>query len=307
MELHDAHDRALTALQAMFECAKRSGDRFLQIEALAGMLDIFGERGDEDGVARTLRRVEALDVGIDLQTTSLLPAKALFAGWHGDFSTAYELLAHSAAEQATALRQAVRWAEIALYAAVAGLRTAALAAVESAAHAERAAQVRNRDDHQRAARALALRGLALLVLGNAASANTVLRDAERSRRTLSRRMQALVDAVRAVYLSVEVGTPDGRARALAMLREADLGGLARIVEQLPFERSSGGSTIAQLTPAEVEVLRALAHAGSNAKAALSLGRSVNTVNVHVKSILRKLRCSSRHEALAIAREHGLVA
>jgi LuxR family maltose regulon positive regulatory protein len=307
MELHDAYDRALAELTSMFDCAKRSDDRFLQIEALSGMLDIYGERGDEAGVVTMLARIEALDVGIDSQTTSLLPIKALFAAWQGDFRTAYELLAHSAAEQATALRQAVRWGEVALYAAVAGTREVALAALESATRAEQAAQIANRDDHQRAARALALRALAQLVLGNAASANTVLRDAERSRRTLSRRMQALVDAVRALYLSVEVESPDGRERAVAILRAADLGGLARLVEQLPFEQSAGGSPLAQLTPAEVEVLRTLARAGSNVKAAASLGRSVNTVNVHVKSILRKLRCASRHEALAIAREQGLVA
>ncbi len=307
MELHGAFDRALTELRSMFDCAKRSDDRYLQIEALSGMLDIYGERGDADGVATMLDRIDALDVGLDSQTTSLLPVKALSAAWQGDFRTAYELLAHSAPEQATPLRQAVRWGEVALYAAVAGTREVALDAIEHAARAEQSARVLNRDDHQRAARALAMRALALLVLGNAASANTVLRDAERSRRTLSRRMQALVDAVRAVYLSVEVEAKDGRQRAVAMLRDADLGGMARLIEQLPFEHGEGVSPIAQLTPAEVEVLRTLARMGSNAKAAATLGRSVNTVNVHVKSILRKLHCTSRHEALAIAREHGLVA
>ena len=307
MELHDAYDRALAALGAMFEAANRSDDRFLQIEALAGMAHIHGERGDEDGVESTLQRVQALDVGLDTQTTSLLPVKALFAAWQGDFQTAYELVAHSAPDQPTALRKAVRWCEIALYGAVAGMRDAALGALECATQAERSAEIVNRDDRHRVARAAALRALTLLVLGNTASANSVLRDAERSRRTLSRRMQALIDGVRGAYLSVETGSQDGLEKALAALRAADLGGLARLVAQLPFERGGNVSPIGQLTRTEVEVLRAVARAGSNAKAAAALGRSVNTVNVHVKSILRKLHCTNRHEALAIAREHGLVA
>ena len=54
------------------------------------------------------------------------------------------------------------------------------------------------------------------------------------------------------------------------------------------------------------MLRALARGGSSTKVAAELQRSVNTVNVHVKSIMRKLGCTTRHEAIAIAREHGLI-
>jgi len=55
-----------------------------------------------------------------------------------------------------------------------------------------------------------------------------------------------------------------------------------------------------------QLLSALARGGSSTKVAVVLQRSVNTVNVHVKSVMRKLGCATRYDAIAIAREHGLV-
>ncbi|MBV9440597.1 MAG: hypothetical protein JOZ24_11445 [Candidatus Eremiobacteraeota bacterium] len=306
MGIEDARERAVTTLAGMFDAAKRAEDRFLQVEALSGALDIHAESGDEAQVNTTLARIELLDVGLEIQSTAVLAAKALSAAWQGDFRTAYDLVARSAQDQPTVARQAVRWAEIAVYAAAAGLRERALEAVESALAAVRAAGAHTREDRQRAARASALAALALIVVGNTASANAVLRELERSRRELSKRMRALLDAVRGVYLSVEIVSPDALARARHELRAAGWGGAARLIENLHLERTSDASAIGQLTRAELEVLRALARGGSSTKIAADLARSVNTVNVHVKSILRKLGCSTRHEAVAIAREHGVV-
>ncbi len=75
----------------------------------------------------------------------------------------------------------------------------------------------------------------------------------------------------------------------------------------PFPISPRHSAVARLTPAEINVLRAIAVHGTSASAAEALGRSTNTINVQVKSILKKLGCASRHEAIAYAREHGLLA
>ncbi|MEA2688519.1 MAG: LuxR family transcriptional regulator, maltose regulon positive regulatory protein [Candidatus Eremiobacteraeota bacterium] len=306
MGIEDARERAVEALDGMFTAAKHAADRFLQVEALAGALDIHAERGNETEVAATLLRIETLDVGLEIQSTSVLPAKALTAAWHGDFRTAYDLVVRSAPDQPTPLRQAVRWSEIAVYAAAAGLRERALEAVDSAGAVVRAASAQSREDRQRSARASALTALALIVLGNTASANAILRELERSRRELSKSMRALLDAVRSVYLSVEIVSPDAIVRSLRELHAVGWGGVARLIENLHLERTSDASAMSQLTRAELDVLRALARGGSSTKVAADLGRSVNTVNVHVKSILRKLGCTSRHEALAIAREHGVV-
>ena len=304
--LEDEPERALEALEAMFACAKRSSDHYLQLEALAGSLDLYAERGDDAQVDLVLARIEALDVGVELQSTSVLPARALRAAWQGDFLAAYDLVARSAPEQPSALRRAVRWAEIAVYAAASNRREIALDAADNAVRAARSVDPATREERQRQARALSLSALALMVGGAVGSANGILRQAERARRELPLRARALLDAVRAVYLRLEVGS-DGTPAALQALRGVHYGGLARLFEALPFDRGGASSSISQLTPAEVEVLRALARGGSSTKVAADLQRSVHTVNVHVKSILRKLSCASRHEALAIARDHGLIA
>jgi len=112
--------------------------------------------------------------------------------------------------------------------------------------------------------------------------------------------------VRAIQLEAEIGSGDPATEALAKLRAIGYGGYSRLFEVLPVDRGEVRSTIAQLTKAEIQVLRALARGGSSSKVAADLSRSVNTINVHVKSIMRKLGCTTRYEALAIAREHGLI-
>jgi DNA-binding NarL/FixJ family response regulator len=134
----------------------------------------------------------------------------------------------------------------------------------------------------------------------------VLLELERSRRELSTRQKALLEAIRAAYLKVEIGADDGMTAALRSLTAAGYGGFARMLENLPLGGSASRSAIAQLTKAEIDILRALARGGSSTKVAADTNRSVNTVNAHVKSIMRKLGTATRHEAVSLAREQGLI-
>lgn len=68
---------------------------------------------------------------------------------------------------------------------------------------------------------------------------------------------------------------------------------------------SAVSALSALTKTEIAILREIAHGATNAKIAQSLGRSTNTVNAHVASILRKLNCRTRQDAAECARTHGL--
>jgi len=307
MGAEDAPDKALESLAGMLESAERAGDRFLQVQALAASADIQAERGDELELTRIEGEIARRDEGLAVQTTSLLPSLALRAAWRGDFQAAHDLLAESALEQPALLRQAVRWSEVALYSAAAGLRDPALAAVASALHAARSAEPRRLEDRRRYAFALAWCALASVVIGHTATANGLLLELERMRREFSPRTRVLVEAVRAIELEAEIGSREPAAQALVKLRAIGYGGYARLFEALPIERGDAHSSIAQLTKAEIQVLRALARGGSSTKVAADLSRSVNTVNVHVKSIMRKLGCTTRYEALAVAREHGLIA
>ena len=61
-----------------------------------------------------------------------------------------------------------------------------------------------------------------------------------------------------------------------------------------------------LTPREIEVLRALAQGQSNKQMARELWLSEQTIKYHLTNLYRKLRVSSRTEAVGRAFEHGLV-
>ena len=61
-----------------------------------------------------------------------------------------------------------------------------------------------------------------------------------------------------------------------------------------------------LSPREIELLQLLARGYSNRRAAENLGLSPHTINDHVKSIYRKLRVSSRGEAMVRAFRSGLL-
>jgi len=65
------------------------------------------------------------------------------------------------------------------------------------------------------------------------------------------------------------------------------------------------SKVAQLSPREQEILRAIARGASNKEIGRELGIAETTVKIHVQHVLRKLDVSSRVQAAVIASENGL--
>ena len=63
--------------------------------------------------------------------------------------------------------------------------------------------------------------------------------------------------------------------------------------------------LTRLTPREHEVLAWLSSGKTNNMIAQHLGISGGTVKIHVRSILRKLKITSRMEAAIIAVKHGI--
>jgi len=61
-----------------------------------------------------------------------------------------------------------------------------------------------------------------------------------------------------------------------------------------------------LTPREIEILRALAGGQSNKQMAAEFWLSEQTIKYHLTNIYRKLRVRSRTEAVRLAYEHGLI-
>ncbi len=100
-----------------------------------------------------------------------------------------------------------------------------------------------------------------------------------------------------------------RLRGLRRGEAAISPGIARRILQefsrLPGPREPGITPSIELTPREVEIMRALAIGSTNREIADRLFISEHTVKNHVKHVLAKLRLHSRQEAADYARVHGL--
>lgn len=79
---------------------------------------------------------------------------------------------------------------------------------------------------------------------------------------------------------------------------------AKLVAQLqkPPARSTADTNIEQLTPREREILQSLARGESNKEIARRFNLAESTVKIHVQSILKKLKLSSRVQAAVYAVE-----
>jgi len=293
----------LGILDRLEECARKGASRQVRVFGLVAAYAIQVERGDDAAL-------ELLDteLGDDMATPALtraqalLPAYALRAAWDGDFRRAHDLLAGTAPQQTIAERRAMRSAEIALYAFAAGLRDEGEEALRDALEVlERCERT-----SPRLVRAQAMLAVAELVRGRTSAAHRSLAEAERLLSPAMRRLRALVQAVRAMArVQLEQADPAVLTASLERLRAEHFGGVARLLAALPLAHVEGPG-YAQLTPSEREILQLLAKGASTKDVAAKSGRSPQTVDTHIRSICRKLKCSGRREAVAIATSAGWV-
>jgi hypothetical protein len=221
-------------LDELKACSIKAGSRNLVVYATLAQFELEVFRGDLEQSARHEAALQSLEVGYSLLATeTLLPALALRATWSGDFARAYRLLASSAENQITPGRQAQRYAEIALYAAAAGLRGAACAAVRRAL-----AIAATQDDADASLGCMrAYVALALNVLGRHRRAAQVLSTLDRSTFKTPRFAQ-LRDAVAAISERWEHGRYSADlGDILERLGACDFGGIGRLIEALPLPAS----------------------------------------------------------------------
>jgi ATP/maltotriose-dependent transcriptional regulator MalT len=293
----------LGILDRLEECARKGASRQVRVFGLVAAYAIQVERGDD--AALDLLDTE---LGDDMATPALtraqalLPAYALRAAWEGDFRRAYDLLAGTAPQQTIPERRAMRSAETALYAFAAGLRDEGEAALRDAL----AVLERCERPSPRLVRAQVMLAVAELVRGRTSAAHRSLAEAERLLSPSMRRLRALVQAVRAMErVQLEQVDPAALTASLERLRAEHFGGIARLLAALPVARVEG-TGYTQLTPSEREILQLLAKGASTKDVAAKSGRSPQTVDTHIRSICRKLNCSGRREAVAIATAAGWV-
>ncbi len=221
----DGPSASLRCLERLADCAIRSGNVDFHLYAMVAAYELQVERGDVVAVERLDHGLRAFDLhyGAAPSLEGLLPSRALVTAWAGRFAAAYDLLAPSGEQQLRFPdRVALRWAEIALYAAAAGMREAAADAL--AFCVEAAQRDDSRSHHVLRARVIA-----------AVAAELAGVPAEPLPPMPTPRLAALAraaDIVVARYRG-EAGGAEILA-ALAVLREHEFGGLAKLFAALPL-------------------------------------------------------------------------
>jgi putative nucleotidyltransferase with HDIG domain len=226
----DEPARCLEFLARIRENGAKCGDPRWQLYALMGAYELEVERCEIDAVALLRAGLKAFDVHYATLDSmeALLPSQALELTWKGNFTDAHRLLAPSARQQVEPDRQGLRWAEVALYAAAAGRKNDASAAVRSVRAALKTAA-----PSVRARRAEILACLAVRLLGRTRTAARLL-DAIAAQPPLSPRLSALTVAVRELCRRLD-GESNRRelTDAMSALVALEAGGLSRMLLAIP--------------------------------------------------------------------------
>lgn len=221
-------------LRRIGEYGAKCGSVEKQLFALANAFEIEVERGDEKSATILEEELRAFDVRYDTHAASqaVLPAQVLQLAWRGDFARAYRILKPTGDRQLDPGRRALRWAEIALYAAAAGVRGEAASAMvrcEEQLHAAGPGE-----GHTWRARAYL--ALSAMLLGQDDAARAALTPLSAAMASAPERMQRLVDFVAHLVMH-RIGAFDPLTvlKKLEALYDRGLGGFARMFEALPID------------------------------------------------------------------------
>lgn len=293
---------SLRILNDLSECARKGASSQAELFALVASYEVESERGDDAILQDLDRRLKASQAQLPrLRSTAVLPIDALRKAWNGDFGSAFSMMRNTAALLTTAEQRALHAAQAALYGIASGrhddaeteLQTAAAALEDSVPASKNTISAR-----------LCL-ALAELLRGHDAASHRLISDAERALTPALPRLQSLTRAVRMMYRAyLGQASQEEVQAALDQLRAQQFGGYARLLAALPAGTSGAGYS--SLTAAEREILQLLAKGASTKEVAQRTQRSPYTVDTHIRSICRKLNCSGRREAIALATSQGWV-
>ncbi|MGH7707422.1 MAG: LuxR C-terminal-related transcriptional regulator, partial [Vulcanimicrobiaceae bacterium] len=236
--------------------------------------------------------------------------RSMRAAWAGDFGSAQRIF-QAETEDGDSDADDIVWtmSHLALYAAGAGDRVTAVATLESAAAASTELVATGGDTGPVATEALIANAIAAVAhaqLGESRTSAGLLAHIGQARSAIPA-VRALAVAARTFNRLMQGAAGRDEFHAdLDAVRAAGLGGYANLLAALPLAVARHGTNFAKLTKAELQMLRLIARGDSTQKIAAEIGRSPETVGSHVHAILRKLGCKRRSEAIALAREHGIV-
>lgn len=284
--------------------ATKAGDRLALQTALVQLMNVELTRGNADRLQKLERQFADAATSDTTRMALVIPGRAFMAAWEGRFDEAHRLLA-------TVLDRVFDDGDKAFFSAACALALAADGQRDRAAALLRTALDRVEADapfaHTRKqleiARALCAAAEALS--GRTTSAARIL---QRLNAESSPVLEALREAVNAITRAAKnPALKDDVAERLQALESMGYGGLRKLLwAAVGHCLSAGAGAEGILTKAELSVLNALAEGSGPKDIALETGRSVYTIQVHIKNIIKKLGCSGRNEALTVARKRGLL-
>jgi LuxR family maltose regulon positive regulatory protein len=281
--------------------AEKAGDPQLRVNGLRALIQLEAERGNADRVVEIDRELVGLSYRGHIALIGYLVGKTLQLCWNQQFREAQLLLSSPADRDLTPPQNRLRYALLAATLGKLGSRTETVDALRRY-EAAVAADTDPRTIFDRT------RGIAdrYAIVANLLSGRTAV--AQKSIRTLRPGAPDLkpFDAFLNGLLN---RIPEQLEASLRDMRLAGIAGIARFLEAVAEGAIQPGQPAERaevLTPVELEVLRAMAQGLGNQAIADAQGRTVNTVRTHVSSILRKLECGNRGEAVVAARRERLV-
>ena len=294
-----------------FVCAKRDGEPIVINDALDTAVFLASLRGDTARISE-LEANSGQGSGVygELEVARSL-ARAVKAAWSGDFEAARREAENGVGT--TGKNDNVQLLyflpQAALYHAAAGNREAALHAIDRAATFLNEFPIRGMLVTYATFGNIGriLLAIAAALAQRTREANDILFQLERTEPKPIGAVRALAQAAR-TFNRVAQGVAEREAldRDIQGVREAGLGGYADLLAVLPVNIAGSAAAFGTLTKAEMQMLRLIARGGTMKAIAVGLNRSPDTVETHIRAILRKLGCKTRNEAVALARDHGVI-
>ncbi len=287
-DLEDDPVQSLRFLDEIAECAAKSGSLTAHSLALVAKLEIQVERGDQEAIEELDVKLRTIDArcGGSAAYEALVASQAIRAGWTGDYGGAYRLLVSSTEEQWSADRKALRWAEVAVYAAAGGLGTEAATAVRSSLELLDLCEPAHRS-----VRARLFLALAMILLGRSESAREMLALVDADPHASSPRLVALQRALAALWDRYRgVRNQSVLLDAFEALGQQHFGGVARLILNFPLT-DNATLRLADLSLPERRVLAKLTR------------RDAFVTKLQEQRVLAKLGCIDVEAALrAVARK-----
>lgn len=277
---------------------------FLRV-ASAYRIHVLSWSGDSAALEQALAAYSTLPGNDSLaDAMSVQNARALLAGWNGEFLEAALLIEQQQFDPVFIENRILGKALCACFFALADEPERAQAIVADSrdaagrSFAPRTSVLRYTD------MARALWAFTEIVCGRAAIAQRLLRRRKHSRSPVA---AALIDAVRILADRYALGVRvEDLAEPFQALRGHGHGGFVRIIEAAIARADLASSNQTILTPAELAVLRALASGKAPKQIAFDQGCSINTVRWHTRQIIAKFKCSGRQQAILAARARGIL-